>query len=65
MCIRDRGITAGFGGLAIVMVLSILTFMVFDNKRRNKLQNVNLSYKDISTSELGEGPGNPNFRWMY
>ncbi|ABN65615.2 Transporter of Nicotinic Acid [Scheffersomyces stipitis CBS 6054] len=59
------GITAGFGGLAIVMVLSISTFMVFDNKRRNKLQNVNLSYKDISTSELGEGPGNPNFRWMY
>ncbi|CUM65871.1 uncharacterized protein PRCAT00003521001 [Priceomyces carsonii] len=58
------GITAGFGGLAILIVCGISIFMIFDNRRRNKKQGVTLSYKDISTSELGEGPANPNFRWM-
>lgn len=59
------GITAGFGGLAIVLIACIFSFMVFDNRRRNKRQGVNLTYKDVPTSELSEGPDNPNFRWMY
>lgn len=59
------GITAGFGGLAIVLILSITSFMVYDNHRRNKQQGVNLTYKDVPTSELREGPANPNYRWMY
>lgn len=59
------GITAGFGGLAIIIVSCILLFMVYDNRRRNKAQGVNLKYNDVPTSELREGPSNPNFRWMY
>ncbi|KAK6455958.1 transporter of nicotinic acid [Scheffersomyces xylosifermentans] len=59
------GITAGFGGLGIITAGSIVLFMIYDNRRRNKEQGVNLTYRDVSTSELGEGPGNPNFRWMY
>lgn len=59
------GITAGFGGLAMLIILSIYLFMVYDNKRRNKAQGVNLSFKDVPTSELADGPANPNFRWMY
>lgn len=59
------GITAGFGGLAIVIVASITTFMVFDNRRRNKKQGVKLTYKDVPTSALQDGPSNPSYRWMY
>lgn len=59
------GITAGFGGLAIVLIVLITSFMVFDNRRRNRTQGVNLTYKDVPTSELREGPDNPNYRWMY
>lgn len=59
------GITAGFGGVAIIFVSIIGIVMVFDNRRRNKAQGVNLTYKDVPTSDLSEGPSNPNFRWMY
>lgn len=59
------GITAGFGGAGILMVLGILSFMVLDNRRRNKKQGVNLTYRDVPTSEIYGGPSNPNFRWMY
>ncbi|CUM54351.1 uncharacterized protein AC631_00730 [Debaryomyces fabryi] len=59
------GITAGFGGLAIILVSSIVLFMIFDNRRRNKLQGVNLTFRDVPTSELRDGPTNPNYRWMY
>lgn len=59
------GITAGFGGAGILLVLGILSYMIFDNSRRNKQQGVNLTYKDVPTSELYDGPSNPNYRWMY
>lgn len=59
------GITAGFGGMAILVVSSIAIFMKFDNDRRNKRQGVNYTYRDVPTSQLREGPANPNFRWMY
>lgn len=59
------GITAGFGGAAILLIAGITSFMFFDNRRRNKIQGVNLTYKDVPTSELSEGPENPNYRWMY
>ena len=59
------GITAGFGGLAIVLVATITTFMVMDNRRRDKAQGVTLTYRDVPTSELLEGPSNPSYRWMY
>ncbi|QLG72278.1 hypothetical protein HG535_0C06330 [Zygotorulaspora mrakii] len=59
------GITAGFGGAAILIIIGIFTFMFFDNRRRNKIQGVTLTYNDVPTSELAEGPDNPNYRWMY
>ncbi|CAR23185.1 KLTH0E03146p [Lachancea thermotolerans CBS 6340] len=59
------GITAGFGGAAILLVAGILCYMIFDNHRRNKRQGIKLTYKDVPTSELAEGPSNPNYRWMY
>lgn len=59
------GITAGFGGLAIVLVSFIVLFMAYDNRRRNRMQGVNLTFRDVPTSELREGPSNPNYRWMY
>lgn len=59
------GITAGFGGLAVVLILSLYTFMVFDNRRRNRLQGVDLTFEDVPTADLADGPHNPNFRWMY
>ncbi|CCE83117.1 Piso0_003689 [Millerozyma farinosa CBS 7064] len=59
------GITAGFGGLAVVTIASITTFMVYDNNRRNKKQGVNLTFQDVPTCALSEGPNNPSYRWMY
>lgn len=59
------GITAGFGGLAIVIVICITSFMIFDNRRRNKKQGVLLTYRDVPTSTLEDGPSNPSYRWMY
>lgn len=59
------GITAGFGGAGILMVIGILGYMIFDNRRRNKNQGVSLTYRDVPTSELYDGPSNPNYRWMY
>lgn len=59
------GITAGFGGAGILMVLGILLFMIFDNRRRNKQQGVNHTYRDVPTAELYDGPSNPKYRWMY
>lgn len=56
------GITAGFGGAAILVIIGIVSFMIFDNRRRNRAQGVNLTYKDVPTAE---GPDNPNYRWMY
>lgn len=59
------GITAGFGGLAIIIVSSIVCFMIYDNKRRDRMQGVKKTYRDVSTYDLAEGPRNPNYRWMY
>lgn len=59
------GITGGFGGMAVVVVCSIGLFMVYDNRKRDRIQGVKLTYRDVPTSELREGPSNPSFRWMY
>ncbi|KAH3661433.1 hypothetical protein OGAPHI_006840 [Ogataea philodendri] len=58
-------ITAAFGGVSACCVVIILVYMIIDNKRRNRAQNVNWTYKDVPTHLLAEGPKNPNYRWMY
>ncbi|ANB11656.1 Tna1p [Sugiyamaella lignohabitans] len=59
------GITAGFGGLGLIICACITLYMIFDNRRRNRLQGVKLTYQDVSTAVLADGPKNPQFRWMY
>ncbi|ODV84767.1 hypothetical protein CANARDRAFT_8342 [[Candida] arabinofermentans NRRL YB-2248] len=58
------GITAGFGGAAILLVGCLASYMAFDNRRRNKAQGVNWTFKDVPTYLLAEGPSNPNYRWI-
>ena len=58
------GITAGFGGLGVIIVGTIVLYMLWDDRRKNKDQGVYKTYKDVPTSELAEGPNDPNFRWM-
>lgn len=58
------GITAGFSGLGFLLTGLVAIYMYFDNKRRNRIQGVNWTYKDVSTASMGEGPSNPNYRWM-
>lgn len=58
-------ITAAFGGAAIVAVAGILAYMIYDNKRRDKNQGIKMSYRDVPTYLLAEGPSNPSYRWMY
>ncbi|GKT51128.1 putative transporter [Colletotrichum spaethianum] len=56
--------TACFGGVGALCALALGFFMVWDNKRRNREQGVNLTASDVSTSKLGDGPKSPNFRWF-
>lgn len=56
--------TACFGAAGLIIASSLGTFMVFDNKRRNKEQGVNVNARDISTKLLKDGPASPDFRWL-
>jgi MFS family permease len=58
------GITAGFGGLGVVLTGLLAAYMIFDNRKRNKEQGVNWTFKDVSTAAMGDGPKNPHYRWM-
>lgn len=56
--------TAAFGATGCLFVLLLGTYMVFDNKWRNRRQGVNISARDVSTEKLRDGPKNPDFRWV-
>lgn len=56
--------TASFGGTGILCALSLGCFMIWDNKRRNRAQGVNLTASDVPTSKLNDGPKSPDFRWF-
>ncbi|CAN6629880.1 high-affinity nicotinic acid transporter [Trichomonascus vanleenenianus] len=58
------GITAGFAGVAIILVAVAAFYMYIDNRRRNSAQGVKWTYKDVSTEIMAEGPKHPSFRWM-
>lgn len=58
------GITAGFGGLGALLTAALAAYMIFDNRRRNKQQGVNWTFRDVSTASMGDGPVNPNYRWI-
>jgi hypothetical protein len=56
--------TAAFGACGCACAVLLGVFMVFDNRRRNARQGVDLSARDVSTEKLRDGPSNPEFRWF-
>jgi hypothetical protein len=56
--------TAAFGATGCLITILLGTYMVYDNKRRNASQGVNLTARDVSTEKLRDGPANPEFRWI-
>ncbi|KAF2738814.1 MFS general substrate transporter [Polyplosphaeria fusca] len=56
--------TAAFGATGSLFALLLGTYMIFDNKMRNRKQGVNLTARDVSTEKLRDGPKNPEFRWF-
>ena len=59
------GTTAAFGGTGFVLTLLLGTWMVVDNKNRDRRQNVHLEVRDVPTERLREGPAAEEFRWFY
>lgn len=56
--------TAAFGATGCCIALGLGFYMIWDNRRRNRAQGVNLSARDVSTEKLREGPNSPDFRWF-
>ncbi|KAJ5991822.1 transporter [Penicillium sp. IBT 35674x] len=57
--------TAAFGGVGIVLTISLGLWMMWDNKRRDLAQGVHVQAKDIPTENLRDGPAGECFRWFY
>ncbi|KDR84954.1 hypothetical protein GALMADRAFT_260658 [Galerina marginata CBS 339.88] len=57
--------SAGFGGFCLLLVASTGIYMRVENRRRNKVQNVNITAADVETEALADGPQSPSFRYMY
>ncbi|CAD0108456.1 unnamed protein product [Aureobasidium uvarum] len=57
--------TAAFGGTGIVLTLLLGLWMIYDNRRRDRAQGVNLRAIDVPTEKLGDGPAADEFRWFY
>jgi ABC-type nickel/cobalt efflux system permease component RcnA len=57
--------TAAFGGTGIVLTLLLGGWMIYDNRRRDRVQGVHLRAKDVPTEKLGNGPAVDEFRWFY
>ncbi|EJF61838.1 MFS general substrate transporter [Dichomitus squalens] len=56
--------TAAFGGTGAVITLLLGTYMIVDNKRRDRREGVVRKAVDVSTEKLREGPNAPEFRWF-
>ena len=56
--------TASFGAAGCLVSVCLGAFMMFDNKRRNRQQGVNLTARDVPTLKLRHGPKVPEFRWF-
>ncbi|PFH54444.1 hypothetical protein AMATHDRAFT_72247 [Amanita thiersii Skay4041] len=62
---EPKYIPAAFGGLCLLLVSSTGLWMRLENRRRNKIQGVNITAADVDTETLGQGPKSPSFRYMY
>lgn len=56
--------TACFGGVGCALTLGLGAWMMYDNRRRNLMQGVNLKAQDVSTARLAGGPKVPEYRWF-
>ncbi len=56
--------TACFGAVGLVLAAGLGTYMVFDNRKRDNKQGVNITAKDVPTNMMKEGPVSENFRWF-
>lgn len=57
--------TAAFGGTGVLLTLCLGLWMIFDNRRRDRVQGVHIKAKDVSTELLRDGPASDEFRWFY
>ncbi|KAI0377576.1 putative MFS transporter [Hypomontagnella monticulosa] len=57
-------VTACFGAVGCLAAGSLGFFMLWDNKRRNRKQGVNITARDVPTSLLRDGPRVEEFRWF-
>ncbi|KAF2214236.1 hypothetical protein CERZMDRAFT_110605 [Cercospora zeae-maydis SCOH1-5] len=58
--------TAAFGGLGAVLTLLLGSWMIWDNRRRDRRQGgVKIRAKDVPTERLKDGPDCEEFRWFY
>jgi hypothetical protein len=56
--------TACFGAFGCLVAGLLGSFMIFDNKRRNRRQGVTLTARDVPTLKLRDGPKVDDFRWF-
>ncbi|KAH6606147.1 hypothetical protein Trco_005300 [Trichoderma cornu-damae] len=56
--------TASFGAAGALIALCMGLFMIWDNRRRDRLSGVKIDPRDIPTSRLRDGPKSPEFRWF-
>ena len=56
-------VSAAFGGLCLVLVAGVGIWMRWENARRNREQGVNITSKDVDTSEV-HGPSHPSWRYV-
>ena len=57
--------TAAFGGLGLLLTLTLGAYMIMDNRRRDKRQGRKLRARDVPTERLRDGPACDDFRWVY
>ncbi|GAB7363457.1 hypothetical protein MBLNU230_g3729t2 [Neophaeotheca triangularis] len=57
--------TAAFGATGLCLTIGLGTYMILDNKRRDRLQGERKRGPDVPTEILKDGPDVADFRWYY
>ena len=56
--------TGAFGAMGFLTTLGYGFYMIWDNRRRDRIQGFKVRAIDIPTSKLRDGPSSPDFRWF-
>lgn len=56
--------TAAFGGCGCLLTLGLGTFMIWDNKRRDRREGKKVRARDIPTEMMRNGPADASYRWF-